>query len=199
MTSNRPAGLAGITARLPGLLLAGLLLVSPLSSAARGGGDYGPEISQREAQQQAFGKDASFREMPRDEIDRLAKAAGRTYAEYINTFRIKIWRASVDGAPAGYFATDAVIGKVEKIDYAVALDNAGKVQQVFILKYRESHGQEVKRADWLAQFRGKGAGDPLRLKQDIDNITGATLSCDHLTDGIRKIARILAGLAGPSP
>lgn len=198
MTSKRPR--AGIAARSSRLWFAGLLLLAlPLLAAGRDDGEYGPEISQREAQKQAFGEDASFREMPKEEIDRLAKAAGRTYAEYINTFRIKVWRASVDGAPVGYFATDAVIGKVEKIDYAVALDNTAAVQQVFILKYRESHGQEVKRIDWLEQFKGKTAGDPLRLKQDIDNITGATLSCDHLTDGIRKIARILAAPAKPAP
>ena len=45
-----------------------------------------------------------------------------------------------------------------------------------------------------AQFLGKSAKSALRVGDDINNISGATLSCTHLTDGIRRIA-VMAQLA----
>src|SRR5690606_5864502 len=111
----------------------------------------------------AFGKDATFRELKRDDLAKRAKDASRRYDEYFNVLHVKAWEVLVGGQPAGWFATDAVIGKVEKIDYAVALDANVAVQQVFILKYRESHGQEIKRPSWLAQFPSKSVNDALRL------------------------------------
>jgi hypothetical protein len=29
--------------------------------------------------------------------------------------------------------------------------------------------------------------DPVKLNQDIQNIGGATLSCKHLTDGVKRV------------
>jgi Na+-transporting NADH:ubiquinone oxidoreductase subunit NqrC len=70
----------------------------------------------------------------------------------------------------------------------------GVVRGVEILDYRESHGGEVRDPRWLAQFTGKRGDAPLRLEQDIQNISGATLSCRHVTDGVRRLVA-LHGLA----
>lgn len=96
---------------------------------------------------------------------------------------LKVWRA----ASGGYFLVDQVLGKHEFITYAVALDDAGAVRQIEILDYRETHGDEVRRAGWRAQFTGKTSADALRVTEDIRNISGATLSCVHITDGIRRL------------
>ena len=95
----------------------------------------------------------------------------------------KIWRA----ADAGWFVVDEVLGKHELITYAVALDRQGRVRGVEILDYRESHGGEIRDAQWRLQFAGKTAHDPLVLDRDIRNISGATLSCRHVTDGVKRI------------
>ena len=52
----------------------------------------------------------------------------------------------------------------------------------------ESYGYEVAEVQWRNQFKGKTATDPIKLNQDIQNIGGATLSCKHLTDGVKRIA-----------
>ena len=39
----------------------------------------------------------------------------------------------------------------------------------------------------IYQFIGKDHAAPLRVGEDITNISGATLSCTHLTDGVRRI------------
>jgi Na+-transporting NADH:ubiquinone oxidoreductase subunit NqrC len=45
----------------------------------------------------------------------------------------------------------------------------------------------VAEVQWRQQFVGKTASDPVKLNQDIQNIGGATLSCKHLTDGVKRV------------
>jgi len=80
-----------------------------------------------------------------------------------------------------------VVGKHDFITYAVALSTDGTVRGVEILDYRETYGGEVRNANWRRQFVGKRPGSALRLDQDIKNISGATLSSRHVTDGVRRL------------
>ncbi len=90
-------------------------------------------------------------------------------------------------AVLGRVMVDSVVGKFEQIDYAVALDASGKLLSVEILVYREGHGSEVRLPAWRNQFVGKTAADPIRIGSDISNISGATLSCTHVTDGVHRL------------
>ena len=96
------------------------------------------------------------------------------------------------GATLGFVVTDEVIGKLELIGYAVGIALDGRVKQVEILSYRESHGFEIRLPAWRRQFVGKDASATLRVGDDIANISGATLSCTHVTDGVRRIVAVLA-------
>ncbi|MDX1802904.1 MAG: FMN-binding protein [Alcanivorax sp.] len=98
-----------------------------------------------------------------------------------------VWSAMKDGERLGWFIVDDVVGKHEYITYAAALSPQGEVIGVEILNYRETHGGEVRQADWRANFAGKSLQDTLRLGRDIPNISGATLSCRNLTDGVRRL------------
>jgi hypothetical protein len=95
----------------------------------------------------------------------------------------RIWRAST----GGYFVIDEVVGKHEHIKYAVAIGPNGTIKQIEILEYRESYGYEVREPQWRQQFVGKSASSPLQLDGDIKNISGATLSCKHVTDGVKRV------------
>jgi Na+-translocating ferredoxin:NAD+ oxidoreductase RnfG subunit len=92
---------------------------------------------------------------------------------------------------AGYVVIDNVVGKFELITYAVALNTDGSVRQVEVLSYRESHGYEIRLPAWRKQFAGKSIKSPLRVGNDIANISGATLSCNHVTDGVRRIVALV--------
>ena len=96
------------------------------------------------------------------------------------------------GTTLGYVVTDQVIGKVELIGYAVGIGLDGSVRQVEILSYRESHGAEIRLPAWRRQFVGKGPAAALRVGDDIANISGATLSCTHVTDGVRRVVAVVA-------
>jgi Na+-translocating ferredoxin:NAD+ oxidoreductase RnfG subunit len=96
------------------------------------------------------------------------------------------------GMTLGYVVSDDVVGKVEMISYAVGIALDGTVKQVEILSYRESHGFEIRLPAWRKQFVGKSSASALRVGEDIANISGATLSCTHVTDGVRRIVAVLA-------
>jgi Na+-translocating ferredoxin:NAD+ oxidoreductase RnfG subunit len=99
----------------------------------------------------------------------------------------KIWRATKDGGLLGWIIVDQVIGKAEAITYALALGPDGAVRSLEILEYRETHGAEIRLAAWRGQFVGKTARDPVRVDSDIRIISGATLSCRHVADGVRRL------------
>jgi FMN-binding protein len=99
----------------------------------------------------------------------------------------EIWRAMHGDKLQGFFIVDYVIGKHLVIDYAVALSPAGSVKQIEILNYRESYGGEIHNPDWRKQFVGKTPSSHFALNDGITNISGATLSCRHVTEGVRRI------------
>lgn len=162
------------------------LLLAPWAQA---GND---DLTIREAQRLLFPEATQFTQQDRNVTAAWRKAAAAGSTENFGAMRLVVREARAGDTLLGYLATDEVIGKFEKIDYAVALGADGTVRRVEILKYREKHGQEVKRRQWLDQFAGRDGSAVLKLDQDIDNITGATLSCAHLTDGIRRITRVFA-------
>lgn len=96
---------------------------------------------------------------------------------------LQVWRADT----GGWFFVDQVIGKHEFITYALALSNEGAVRSVEILDYRETYGGEIRSEKWRDQFVGKTETAPLKLDRDIKNISGATLSCRNVTDGIKRL------------
>ena len=95
----------------------------------------------------------------------------------------QVWK--VDGG--GWLIVDEVLGKHEFITYALGLDASGAVKQIEIMDYRETYGYEVRDAKWRAQFAGMTSQSAPKLGKSIQNVSGATLSCRHLTDGIRRL------------
>lgn len=82
---------------------------------------------------------------------------------------------------------DQVLGKHEFITYAVGIKADGKVAGIELIEYRESYGQGVRKPEWRNQFIGKDATSKLKVGDDIHNLSGATLSSTHLTEGVKRI------------
>lgn len=97
------------------------------------------------------------------------------------------WRAEKNGELLGWFLVDEVIGKHEFITYGTAISPDGKVLGIEILSYRETHGGQVRQAEWRKHFEGKTLNDKFKLNKDIPNISGATLSCRNVTDGVKRL------------
>ena len=120
-------------------------------------------------------------------IPEAQKLAFPSATRFVETQAGRVWKAQAGDRVIGQFVFDRVIGKHLFIDYAVALGPGGQVQRVEILQYRESYGGEVRQGSWLAQFIGKTRASSLELNRDIRNISGATLSSLHVTEGVKRI------------
>ena len=103
---------------------------------------------------------------------------------------LRAWRALKGDQPLGFVFVDEVIGKEDFITYAVAIDTHGRLSAPEVLAYRESHGGEIRSAAWRQQFAGREGLGQLRVQTDIKNIAGATLSCQHLTEGVRWLVAL---------
>ena len=85
------------------------------------------------------------------------------------------------------FIIDEIIGKHEHIKYAIGINVDSAVRKIEIMEYTKSHGYEVRNETWHKEFVGKTANMPIKLHKDIDTISGATLSCKHLSDGVKRV------------
>jgi hypothetical protein len=122
---------------------------------------------------------ADFKTLSDAQIQAIERDSGVKVA----TRELQAWRA----ADGGWFILDQVYGKHSPIRYALALAADGSVRQVEILEYLESYGGEVRLPAWRKQFVHKRHGDEIAIDRSIRNISGATLSCEHVTDGIRRV------------
>lgn len=123
-----------------------------------------------------------------------AKAIEHASGVDVRSNEVKAWRVST----GGWFIVDEVVGKHEFIPFALALDNTGAVKAIEILEYREAYGGQIREPDWRKQFAGKRAGEKLKLGKDIRNISGATLSCKHVTDGVDRLLSTYEIVLAPS-
>ena len=163
------------------------LLIAFLGVMALGSARAERYLTLAEAQEACFPKAARFEEKTfrysREDARAIEKQSGTRAPARGNRV---VFAYDNDGL-AGVLFVDHVIGKHEVIDYVVALTPEGSVGQIEILEYRESHGGGIRGAKWRAQFKGKRDGDSLRLNKDIYNISGATMSCRHITEGVRRV------------
>lgn len=113
-------------------------------------------------------------------------------------FAPRCWIGSADTRRIGWVLADHVVGKYEFIDYAAGFDEKGVTTGVEILVYRESHGSEIRNAAWRRQFAGAGGPAQMRFNDDIRNISGATLSSRHLTEGMQRLSALVQQVLVPS-
>ncbi|RLA24207.1 MAG: FMN-binding protein [Gammaproteobacteria bacterium] len=77
------------------------------------------------------------------------------------------------------------IGKTKPITVGIVI-NQGKIETVKVLSFRESRGWEVKHDFFTKQYINAQLKDDLQLNQNIDGISGATLSVRAVT----KLAKL---------
>jgi Na+-translocating ferredoxin:NAD+ oxidoreductase RnfG subunit len=140
-----------------------------------------------EAQKICFPKADGFEnqsiELRKEQIKSLEKNSGSKIAGKTISYALVHQGTNI----LGVVITDRVLGKHELIDYAVAISPEGRVLQVEILEYREHYGGQIRESKWRNQFKGKTASAPLKLNEDIYNISGATISCRHVTEGVKRV------------
>lgn len=127
----------------------------------------------------------------------LAEIARASQTRVPRGYAPQCWLGTAGGQRVGWVLTDRTVGKYELIDYAAGFLADGSATGVEIMAYRESHGAEVRNAGWRAQFAGRKGPAQIRFGEDIRNISGATLSCQHVTEGVQRLSAIVQGLLRP--
>jgi Na+-translocating ferredoxin:NAD+ oxidoreductase RnfG subunit len=163
------------------------LIVLPAALSASGG-LYAAEYLTLPASQKALFPEADsfvdaklqLTEAQCNEIKRLSGVRQREPTQ-------AVWRAQKNGELLGWFIMDEVVGKHEFITYAAAISPQGKVLGIEVLIYRETYGYQVRDASWRNQFKGKTLQDVFKLDADITNVTGATLSCRNVMNGVKRL------------
>jgi Na+-translocating ferredoxin:NAD+ oxidoreductase RnfG subunit len=98
------------------------------------------------------------------------------------------WAIIQEDSTIAYALMDNVLGKSMPITFLVILNNEGSILATKVIKYREAYGGEVGHKNWLAQFAHFSDSSDFKVGQNIDGISGATISVNSLTKGIQKMA-----------
>ena len=82
---------------------------------------------------------------------------------------------------------DNVLGKSLPITFLVLFDLKGTIIKSSIVKYREPYGGGVSNSNWNTQFEGKNFKSSFDVGDDIQGISGATISVNSVSKGIKKL------------
>ncbi len=99
----------------------------------------------------------------------------KVFGEDYPGLRIRYWR---DGNRTAWILE--AIGKVKPITTGFLIED-DYMLQMRVLIYRESHGWEVRYPFFTNQFKGLELHTDSKLSQNVDGISGATLSVNALT------------------
>lgn len=109
--------------------------------------------------------------------------------------RYTIFVATTAGKVDGYAVIDEQQGLHEPITFATRLSPRGIVERVEIMVYRETRGDEIRDPRFCQQFVGKTSHDTLRINDDLDAVSGATVSSVSLSVGVRRAIALVEELA----
>lgn len=105
--------------------------------------------------------------------------------------QVKAWRAST----GGWFFIDQVIGRDDRITYAVGIDGDGAVRGVEILTCLPKY-DAIRRPEWRSQFAGRRYGK-LDMLDQISTVSGATMSTTHIAEGVQRMLATYALFVAP--
>ncbi len=99
-----------------------------------------------------------------------------------------------DGDLIGIMATVAALGYDGDINYNLALDSEGEIVGVRIISHTETPGigDVIERDSFKEQFAGKSFEDPITSGDDVDIISGATVSTAAMINSIRQTTVVVA-------
>ena len=117
---------------------------------------------------------------------RVQARLGRTLPKDEYTFFV----ATSHGHTDGYALFDEQLGQHEPISFATFFDPEGRIQRVEVVAYREPFGDAIRAERFRKQFVGRDGQSHFRPGDDIDAISGATISSRSMCVGVERAAAI---------
>lgn len=109
---------------------------------------------------------------------------GTSYDSAVETYRVYS-----NEQLAGHFTTATVDGYGGPLTIHVALDSAGAITRIRIAEDQESPtlGSKIRKEEFLQQFYGYDQASRESIQDNVDTITGATVSSQAVMNGIEKV------------
>lgn len=86
----------------------------------------------------------------------------------------------------GYAYVSKAPSKTDSFDYLLLFNPDLEILKAKVLIYRESYGNEIGSKRWLKQFIGLSSEKSLQYGDNIDAISGATISAKSMTKAINN-------------
>jgi len=102
-----------------------------------------------------------------------------------------IWSIKENDSLLAVGIMDNVFGKAQPITFITFFNLEGIILSNHIVKYREEHGGAVSNYNWNKQFIGKTLDSEFN---DIDAISGATISVNAIKKGVLKLVLLFRTL-----
>ena len=105
------------------------------------------------------------------------------------------------GDLVGYAGVGRATGYGGPMEVIVGVDLAGNILGVVMVEERESPGffRLVRNSKLFESFSASQITDPLQLGEDLDSISGATMSAEGVANGVRAAIRVIAADALKTP
>lgn len=103
--------------------------------------------------------------------------------------KVRAWKVST----GGWFILDQVMGRDDRVTYAIGLDEHGSVRGIEILVCISGY-DGIRGTNWRAQFVGKQSP----TFDDITSISGTTLSVMHIIEGVKRTLATYAMFISPT-
>lgn len=97
---------------------------------------------------------------------------------------VYVWKVNRRDSLIAYAILDNVLGKSMPITFLTVFDTTGSLLATRVVKYREAYGGAISNHNWLDQFKNRSIENNNR---EIDTITGATISVQAISKGIKKL------------
>jgi len=91
----------------------------------------------------------------------------------------------------GYAYIGNAPSKTATFDYLVIFDANFVIVKSKVLIYREEYGGEIGSRRWLKQFIGKTQNDEIKFPDNIDAISGATISVRSMSNAVGNLLKSL--------
>jgi len=99
----------------------------------------------------------------------------------------QLYKISLEKSVKGFVLVEEAMGRYHSFKFMVFVNSKLEVQAVYVLQYDEDYGSEITSKKWLEQFKGFNPQSKFEYKQNIDAISGATISSKSITLGIKNV------------
>lgn len=164
----------------PAAIIATVAGVTGVCAPAFAGAHY---LTVEQAQRLLFPKGTRFTEDFRLLTDKQMRDIAEFSGTPMGDRQVRAWKTST----GDLMFVDHVMGRDDNVYYALAMTTQGKIKGMEVLECWEQYSM-IRLPEWRAQFTGRKDGE-LRRKGDIENISGATLSSKHITDGVIRMLK----------